>query len=445
MTTKKNIYLVHCVDTEGPLTEKLSATFERIKNTFNIKLKPTKANLKKIQEKKLNLNGYEEAVYNMVRPDKISYNNNWKKIKKMLDGCYSNSFKKKYVDSFNKPWIFNWFCVDHIDYEYNPRGRVLGYHKIFDFYKKYLNKKKIKENKIFFHYHPHPIKKHAHLEATRWLGSNDKLFQILCRRIIDRSWFPSVSRPGFNVTRPDSHWFMEQFIPFDYASLSYQISDIEKKQFDFSNGRSGDWRRAPMTWQPYHPSYEDYQLVGNSKRWIARCLYINSRAYEINEKEVMRAFKEAKTGKKVILSFSSHDYRDVRGDVEKVFNLIKKVQNKYPNINIKNCNALDAFKEIIIKKNKKKLLLKAKLKKINKNTYFLKITSNIKIFGPQPFFTFKTIKGEYFYDNLDMQKPGREWSYTLDNTTMEKKMIKKIGIAANSSCGDTSVVRINFN
>ena len=60
--TKKTLYLVHCIDTEGPLTESLDATFERIKNTFNIKLKPSKSNLKKIQQKRLNLNGYEEAV-----------------------------------------------------------------------------------------------------------------------------------------------------------------------------------------------------------------------------------------------------------------------------------------------------------------------------------------------------------------------------------------------
>ena len=43
--TKKTIYLVHCIDTEGPLKEGLNATFERIKNTFNIKLKPSKSNL----------------------------------------------------------------------------------------------------------------------------------------------------------------------------------------------------------------------------------------------------------------------------------------------------------------------------------------------------------------------------------------------------------------
>ena len=68
----------------------------------------------------------------------------------------------------------------------------------------------------------------------------------------------------------------------------------------------------------------------------------------------------------------------------------------------------------------------------------------MKIFGPQPFFAIKTKKGEYFYDNLDLQKPGREWSYTFDNTTLEKKTIKNIGIAANSNYGDMSVLNINI-
>ena len=44
------------------------------------------------------------------------------------------------------------------------------------------------------------------ITATRWLGPKTNT-QILSRRIIDRSWFPSTNRPGFQVTRPDSHWF----------------------------------------------------------------------------------------------------------------------------------------------------------------------------------------------------------------------------------------------
>ena len=44
------LYVVHCVDAEGPLNETLCATFERLKYIFNIDLEPTSDNLKIIQE-----------------------------------------------------------------------------------------------------------------------------------------------------------------------------------------------------------------------------------------------------------------------------------------------------------------------------------------------------------------------------------------------------------
>ena len=47
MNKKKIVYIVHCVDTEGPLYESFSAKFERIKEVFNVNIKPTLKNLKK--------------------------------------------------------------------------------------------------------------------------------------------------------------------------------------------------------------------------------------------------------------------------------------------------------------------------------------------------------------------------------------------------------------
>ena len=52
---KKVVYFVHCVDTEGPLYESLSAKFQRIKDIFNINIKPSKENLKKLKLAKIPL------------------------------------------------------------------------------------------------------------------------------------------------------------------------------------------------------------------------------------------------------------------------------------------------------------------------------------------------------------------------------------------------------
>jgi hypothetical protein len=43
------VYIVHCVDAEGPLNETLEATFERLEYIFGIKLDPTYDNLALIQ------------------------------------------------------------------------------------------------------------------------------------------------------------------------------------------------------------------------------------------------------------------------------------------------------------------------------------------------------------------------------------------------------------
>ena len=46
MNKKKIVYIVHCVDTEGPLYESLPAKFRRIKEVFNVNIKPTLKNLR---------------------------------------------------------------------------------------------------------------------------------------------------------------------------------------------------------------------------------------------------------------------------------------------------------------------------------------------------------------------------------------------------------------
>ena len=440
----KKVYIVHCIDTEGPLNESLEATFERLKHIYHIDLKPSEKLLKQLQEGKVDLNGLEESVKNTLNPHYLNYNNNWDKIDLMLRDCLSDNFRNKFLDSSGKSWVYNWHCVDHVDFTYNPRSRAMGYHGVFDHYKKILEDTKSKQDGLHFHYHPHPMIKHAHLCATRWLGPTDKLFQILSRRIIDRSWFPSTNRPGFQVTRPDSHWFLEQFIPFDYASLSLEQSNEYEDQFDLSAGRSGDWRRAPVSWEPYHPSHEDYQTKGDCKRWIARCLNVGTRFANINYKEVERAFIEAQEDRNVILSFADHDFRDLRKDVEEAYNLISTVSKKYPKVKFEFSEAAEAMRKALNLDDIGKCELELNLKKVNDKAHVLEINSNKNIFGTQPYLAIKTKDNEYFHDNLDFQVPKKRWTYTFDEETLKLGQIDKIGLAVNSPSGETTVSNIDI-
>ena len=440
----KKVYVVHCIDAEGPLHESLEATFERIKHIFHLDLEPSKKTLIDLQNGKIDLKGIEESVKMTLNPHLLNYNNTWDKIESMLQDCLSSNFRNKYKDSKGNGWVYNWHCVDHVDYEINPRRRDMGYHNIFDEYKRILNETNSIQDGFQFHYHPHPMIKHAHLCATRWLGPTDKLFQELSRKSIDRNWFPAVNRPGFQVNRPDSHWFLEQFIPFDYATLSMEPSKEDSQQFDFSAGRSGDWRRAPITWEPYHPNHDDYQKIGNCRRIIARCLNIGTRAYLMDEKEVRRAFDESRADKNVILSFANHDFRDLRVDVEEAHRLLTKVSKDYDDVEFIYCEGVEAMRKAMRLEKKERCVLTLKLEKTSENAHTLKIHSSKPTFGPQPFFAIKTVTSQYFHDNLDFQTPFKEWTYTFDEETMPLRAVEEIGVATNNSYGITSVANMKI-
>ena len=77
---KKIVYIVHSVDTEGPLYESLKAKFDRLYDVFNLKLSPKKNILEKLKNKKINLNGKEDAVSTLLSNHLTNYNDNWKKL-----------------------------------------------------------------------------------------------------------------------------------------------------------------------------------------------------------------------------------------------------------------------------------------------------------------------------------------------------------------------------
>ena len=73
-----------------------------------------------------------------------------------------------------------------------------GYHKISDYYTKVLKKYKNYEDKIHWHFHPMSTYNEAHRCATSYANSPE-LYQILCRKIIERNFFPQSSEPGFRL------------------------------------------------------------------------------------------------------------------------------------------------------------------------------------------------------------------------------------------------------
>ena len=427
--------VVHIVDTEGTLGIPLKITFRNINEMFGLRIKPSRKNLKKILNRQINLplnNLLKKEFYKAFNKDTLkTCNSTWKAIDIQSNIIFKKSFRNKYKDSFGNGWIINWNCVDHVNYKTNPQKRTLGFHKIFDYYSKKIKKFRSSDN-IHFHFHPIALNNAANKSGNHYFSTSNNIFQILCRRIIDRDWFPSVYRPGFHIERPDSHWFLEQYIPFDYANQSYPGY--------MGNGyRFENWEGATKSWSPYHPDYKDYRKKGNCKRWIARCLNIGARLAVLNQKEVNKAFAELRNGKKVILSFTNHDEKNMLPEFEKTYKMLIKASKKFK-IKFKYFDARSAFRNAMRLKKRKKLDFKIIFKK-----NFIEIFSNHETFGIQPYLAIKDKKGKFYHENFSIIKPYRKWNYYFDSHSMPLNKINIFGFAANDDYGNTTIVKINVN
>lgn len=429
------VYIVHCVDTEGPLYETPSLPFEMIKNIFGFEIEPTRENLIKLQNGELDLKGQEEAVCELVDIHRITTRGTWEEVDRMLKEVTSHEYRMKLPDTNGNGWIFNWFCMDHAGFTgHNPRRRDAGFHKIYDHYVALTEKQK-EGDYIGFHYHPLPLSGNYHESGTAYLGG-ENLNQILAHKIIDRAWFPSAYRPGFHTERPDSNWFLEQWIPFDYGNQAFE----EKKsgQPDMDEGRYGDWRHAPLEWYPYHPAHDDYQSKGSCRRWITRCLNMYARIRQISQKEVNEAFEVAQAGKDAILSFTDHDYKDMKFEIERIRTMIAMAAKKYEKVPFEYADAKHAMRNVLKLENDS-FDFDIRIKNANGCDKLI-IEVNNKIFGPQPFLALKLKNGRYVWDNLDFTVPGKVWSYSFDTNTVKLGDVDVIGVASNNAYGFTRVI-----
>lgn len=433
------VQVVHCIDTEGPLHESVEATFARLKSIFNLDLEPSPALLRQLQAGEVNLGGIEGAVQKVVNPHLLAYNDTWDKVDEMLKRIMSPEFRHQLADSLGGGWVYSWFCMDHVGYGENPRRRDLGYFSIFDHYRSMIRETASPQDGLYLHFHPHNFRHEAHRCATHWWANSDTLFQVLSRRVIERQWFPSANRPGFHVIRPDSHWFLEQFVPFDYSSQAMVATAEDAAQFGLAGGRFGDWRRAPVTWEPYHPAADDYQRPGNCRRWIARCLNVGTRYRLITERDVRQAFEEARNGRPVVMSVTNHDFRDMAPDVDEVRGLLHKVAGDFPDVPFRYTDAVSAMRSALSLERQEPCGLDLEIKAVDRSTHVMVVTSSVPTFGPQPWLALKTTAGTYHYDNFDIDEPFHRWQYVFDAETFPLQALSAVGIAANNAFGTTTV------
>jgi len=432
------LYIVLNIDTEGPSTETITHIFNRVRNIYGIDLEPTQENLLRLQKGELPDIDDETrlGLSVMLAPDRLEYINNWHQMDEMLDRFMSEKWRKDLPDSMGNGYIYSFYIRDLVGYDYNPRRVAIGYHHIYDFYRNKLESINAPDV-LYWHYHAPGLVKHAYLDGLNLSHTNHHV-QNLAHRVIDRLDFPVCYRPGMDHIRPDHNLFLEMWIPFDYSNQSVELTPEDLSQKDNEPGRFGDWRRAPNEWCVYHPNTLDYQKPGTMKRYIARCLYSKGRMRVITQTEVDRAFARAEGGQNTIMSYLCHDNHDMTMDIETVNPLIRKAAKKYPSVIFTYRNAVDAMRLALNLEPQSPADFNISWKGNR-----LDISSNKMLWGPQPFFCFKTWDHRYYHDNLDKHS-DTEWSYYFDWQTIDRKAISNIGLATNDDYGNTTILLLDL-
>ena len=131
------MYIVYCIDAEGPVYESLDATFERVSEIFGVDVEPSQQNLIKLQKGDIPQISRKkrDAIMKMVSPDRLSLNADWSSIDKTISKVICPKVRNKLLDSYGNGYIYNWFCVDMVGFETNPRRRAFGYHQMYEYYK----------------------------------------------------------------------------------------------------------------------------------------------------------------------------------------------------------------------------------------------------------------------------------------------------------------------
>jgi hypothetical protein len=439
------IFIVHHIDTEGPLWENLSELFVRLKLIFNLDIEPSYDNLKKLQQGEIKVDpliARELAV--AIDPHTINFKRNWHQIEEMLYRVMSKEFRDKHVDSFGGGWIYNWHVMDHVGFVENPRHRDMGYLNVFDFYEEMMRFTKSKQDKIHWHFHPISFFRKAHIPATSFENSMHEIHQVICRRLIDRNWFPVVNRAGFHSERPDANLFFEQWMPFDPSNISIDDDLLPKYQRDLAAGRYGDWRGAPTDWTLYRPDHYDWRKAGNCNRVIARVLNLKARHRNITESEVLKAFDRASKGENVYLGVVNHDWREMSVEIDEFRELFSRVANKYPDTKFRFSETVDAFQQVLgISVDEAKageisfdVQMKDRILQVD--------ITNGEPFGPQPYLAIKTKQGDYFHDNFDFQEFKKSYTYVFDSYTVEPHLVEQVAVASNDKFGNTHIKKILF-
>ena len=257
----------------------------------------------------------------------------WDDILASLGELTAPEFRAASADSFGGPYRFNWFVMDFTGFRTNPKERVAVYHDTWD----HVTSLPVEVDGLYWHYHVPPTSGIGDQWSDTWLSSNE-CNTILVRRLLERGAFPGAFRAGGTIEDPPANRWLEEVFPIDFSNRVSRCSHPDTDLFSFS------WYGAPERWGSYHPSAAGPTREGSMRRFVYRSTDLRSRYNELTQDDVDACFADAaESGEPRVLSYFSHDNRDMRPETYHVVGLLQEAARR-TGVRWASCTAVEAHR-----------------------------------------------------------------------------------------------------
>lgn len=329
--------------------------------------------------------------------------NRWDQVDKHISNIFNDSYRNRFLDSEGNPLVLSWFFISWSGFKTNPVKRDIGWYTIYDHYHQKFGKEIEKfGDGIYWMYNHPPASGIANEWGLDWLN-NSHYFEILNRYIIERNYFPSVIEVV--TEKNDASNWIENWIPFDFSNRNVDELDLDASQEEGKKVSDVlDWRGAPTDWQHYNPSHEDYRLKGTMSRFIFRVLDIKTRIYQLNEKEIEKAFVRCMNGNDTVIAAYEHDFRDRSETIMDYFiKPIVEMSKKFPKVKWSYTNALEGAQKVCGYDNASPPSFDVKIIHDGvRDEDEIRIQSSKKLFGIMPYVVVKNLNNnEYIHHTVD--------------------------------------------
>lgn len=219
--------------------------------------------------------------------------------------------------------------------------------------------------------------------------------------LLEKQFFTSMFRSGWAWEDNDFSNWLDDVAIFDYSNLSPLANT---KVLADRNGNIFDWRRAPQSWTPYQPSYTDYQVPGDQKRWQFRIMTSGS------IDEYRKAFAQANRGENVLVETVAHSYNG--GYLLESDSILKQLAREFPNVKYRFTTTLEGTQRVLGLDDR--TAPEVTHTRVGSS---VKVTSSEKLFA-FPYFAVKTPEGAFFRvrpvnPGASMEENRFSWTFDL--------------------------------